>query len=156
MSLVLQNSCGSDSKRKGAGQKIFSFSFYGDTNSDLHNRRAYFKGIRENIDIIKLNFPDWNVRIYHDFSRNDPVYEQLCQIVCQEPILDLCHVHALPFFGNISEIFPMIWRFLPVLDQQGKHNFSVISSTIYTVENNDQSQPHFADLRICNSKILIL
>ena len=33
-------------------------------------------------------------------------------------MLDLCNVKKLPVMDDVREIFPMIWRFLPMLDLQ--------------------------------------
>ena len=33
-------------------------------------------------------------------------------------MLDLCNVKKLPVLDDVREIFPMIWRFLPMLDLQ--------------------------------------
>ena len=32
--------------------------------------------------------------------------------------LDLCDAERLPLLGNVSFVFPMVWRFMPGLDEQ--------------------------------------
>jgi len=32
--------------------------------------------------------------------------------------LELCNVNQNPMFGNASVLFPTLWRFLPILDDQ--------------------------------------
>ena len=32
--------------------------------------------------------------------------------------LELCNVNQNPMFGNASVLFPTLWRFLPVIDDQ--------------------------------------
>ena len=58
------------------------------------------------------------MRLYYDIKDNDKTMDDLCHLACSEPNLDLCNVRKLPILSDISEIFPMIWRFLPMLDLQ--------------------------------------
>ena len=37
-------SCGRDAYRRGKGQKVVAFAFYGDINSELEKKRGYFRG----------------------------------------------------------------------------------------------------------------
>ena len=32
--------------------------------------------------------------------------------------LDLCDAERLPLLGNVSFVFPMVWRFMPGVDEQ--------------------------------------
>ena len=58
------------------------------------------------------------MRLYYDIEDNDKTMDDLCHLACSEPNMDLCNVRRLPILSDISEIFPMIWRFLPMLDLQ--------------------------------------
>ena len=42
------------------GQKIVSFSYYGDSNSDLVNQRKYFEGIETNLKLMPKYYPGFN------------------------------------------------------------------------------------------------
>jgi hypothetical protein len=42
----------------------------------------------------------------------------LCELACSEPDLDLCDVEQIPRLGNASILYPILWRFLPVIDVQ--------------------------------------
>jgi len=33
-------------------------------------------------------------------------------------MIDLCYVKDIPAAGDVSKIFAMIWRFLPLIDEQ--------------------------------------
>ena len=39
-------------------------------------------------------------------------------------LLDLCHVKNIPVLGDVSKVFAMNWRFLPMLDPQVSHMVS--------------------------------
>ena len=41
---LISTTCGEDSFRRGANQKVVTFSFYGDTNSYNHKEKKYFQG----------------------------------------------------------------------------------------------------------------
>ena len=61
------------------------------------------------------------MRIYFDLDLGSPVLRDLCQLACQNPdTLDLCHVGDLPGtpHQDAREVFPMNWRFFPMLDLQ--------------------------------------
>jgi len=44
--------------------------------------------------------------------------KDLCKAACHDPNLDLCHDKKIPSLGDISKVFPMNWRFMPLLDPQ--------------------------------------
>ena len=50
--------CSVRSERRGRGQKVVSFSFWGSTHS------AYWKGIRDNLEAVGAHYPGWVVRLY--------------------------------------------------------------------------------------------
>ena len=60
--------------------------------------------------------PGWVMRLYHDFDKHEHVYQDLCNLACHESTIDLCYVKKLPILMDISEMFPMMWRFMPMLD----------------------------------------
>ena len=112
--------CGLDSYRRGSGQKVVAFSFYGDMSDSRAMRQGYFEGIKENVDLIYIFYPGWTMRLYYDLEYKDPMFGELCSLACSRPILDLCHVRHLPGSPSTdaSRIFPMLWRYFPTLDPQ--------------------------------------
>ena len=42
--------------------------------------------------------------------------QKLCDLTCTESNLDLCDANDNPRLGNATILYPLIWRFLPVLD----------------------------------------
>jgi hypothetical protein len=62
--------------------------------------------------------PSTDPRLYYDLADDHPLMKELCELACADPNLDLCHVRRIPTFGDISKVFPMNWRFVPLLDPQ--------------------------------------
>ena len=88
-------------------------------------KRTYADSIPALLEQMTIFYPDWVMRIYHDFderSRNYSMVARLCQLACNSEILDLCHVGELP--GNplkdARKSFPMNWRFFPSVDAQAR------------------------------------
>ena len=112
------STCSLTSYLRGAGQKVIGFSFYGNPNSSKGKQRKYFQGIEDNLSLVPLHYPNWTVRVYYDLETDDPVLDNLCQLTCSNPNIDICHVRNNPSSGDISKIFAMNWRFFPTLDPQ--------------------------------------
>ena len=118
--------CSRDAWARGKHQKVLGFSFYGTTNSTVHKAKQYFEGISENLALVgELYGGGWSMRLYHDLGPGDPLLQDLCSLACSSPGLDLCYVRDLPGgsasstnMTDTSTMFPMNWRFLPVLDPQ--------------------------------------
>lgn len=113
--------CGRDAWARGSHQKVLAYSFYGATNSSVHQKKQYFLGIQENLALVpSLYGPGWSMRLYHDLAPGLPEQQDLCGLACSSPHLDLCYVRELPGPANtnVSSMFPMNWRFLPTLDEQ--------------------------------------
>ena len=67
----------------------------------------------------KFYGPEWVMRLYFEVPPKSENMKKLCQISCQNShILDLCNIQNNPILGNMSQIYPLIWRFLPILDPQ--------------------------------------
>ena len=101
---------------------MFSFAFFGDPNSSIHQKRGYFEGIRKNLEAISTFYnSSWSVRLYHDIGPDDPLMVDLCKLACSNNRLDLCPVDQLAphhLLANAVNMFPMLWRFFPTLDSQ--------------------------------------
>ena len=52
-----ETTCGHDAYRRGAGQKIVGFSFYGDVNSTVSIEKGYFDGIVGNLKLMPKFYP---------------------------------------------------------------------------------------------------
>ena len=81
--------------------------------------RQYFTGIKENLELMRKFYPGWTMRLYYEVNEyQGEVMKQLCELACKEVDLDLCDANANPKLGNASLLYPLLWRFLPVLDRQ--------------------------------------
>ena len=58
------------------------------------------------------------MRMYYDLDDPDPLLKDLCDVACKDPNIDLCYVKDIPALGDVSKVFAMNWRFLPMLDPQ--------------------------------------
>ena len=64
-------------------------------------------------------YPGWTMRVYYQVNEYQVnVMKKLCYLACSEPELDICDVNANPKLRNVSMLYPLIWRFLPVIDRQ--------------------------------------
>ena len=76
-----QNLCSPASERRGAGQKVVSFSFYGPLLGG-----KYWDGIRVNLDLITDLYPGWVLRLYVSRDANSlATMEELCSLQCSSP-----------------------------------------------------------------------
>ena len=88
--------CSRDATRRGAGQKVISFSIFGKDST------RYMRGLLKNIKAIKKYYPhQYIIRIYFD-ERRIQNKNFLCDIFCVEPNLDLCNVNDI---GKLSTRF---------------------------------------------------
>ena len=107
-------------------RKVISFSYY-ETNVPDKIHRNYFNGIEKNLHAIKDHYGlEWSMRLYLQLSTMSSFKRQkLYQLACTYPEqFDLCDVDNIPRFGNLSNVFPMNWRFLTMLDPQVDISFS--------------------------------
>ena len=82
-------------------------------------KRDYFVGIERNLSLMKKFYgTNWIMRLYYHLSKNSTNWQRLCTLVCQDSNIDICDVENNPKFGNISNVFPLNWRFLPSIDDQ--------------------------------------
>ncbi|TRY79191.1 hypothetical protein TCAL_07377 [Tigriopus californicus] len=71
-----------------------------------------------NVRTIKKYYPGYRMRLYYRLTDNEMAMERLCQLACEEEILDLCDISRNPMVLNASSYYPLVWRFLPALDAQ--------------------------------------
>lgn len=100
---VLEESvCSSDATRRGGGQKVISFSIFGENNT------RYMRGLLKNVKAIKKYYPgQYIVRIYFDERRTNNK-EFLCDVFCTEPNVDLCNVNDIGKSLAKSTIYQII------------------------------------------------
>lgn len=115
-----QTTCGQDAFARGSGQKVISFSFYGDIKTEYSKKKGYFDGLEGNLKLMPKYYPGWIMRVYFDLDDADPVRAEMCNLACNSTILDLCHAGQLPGTPMVDarKVFPMNWRFFPTLDPQ--------------------------------------
>ena len=60
------------------------------------------------------------MRLYINLENSDPLLKSICELACNNTILDICDVANLPGtpMENASSIFAMNWRFFPTVDPQ--------------------------------------
>lgn len=97
---------------RGPKQKVIGYSLYG-------TDRFYYDSIRNISKLAKKYYPDWTLRIYHDFSINDTV---VCELEClKENNIDFCNVNSIPAGSNNDywsalHMHKMTWRWIPIGD----------------------------------------
>ena len=115
-----ETTCERDAFARGSRQKVVAFSFYGDVSTQLSIKKGYFEGIEGNLNIMPQYYPGHTMRVYYDLDDSDEILQELCQLACHNPILDICNVKELPGtpMQDASRVFAMNWRFFPTLDPQ--------------------------------------
>lgn len=118
------STCSLQSYYRGAKQKVVAFSFYGNPDSVQSKERKYFEGIKANLNQLPDLYPDWILRLYYDLPEDHYLMKDLCELACHNDKIDLCFIQEIPALGNVSKVFPMNWRFFPMLDPQVSHMVS--------------------------------
>ncbi|CAB4060741.1 unnamed protein product [Lepeophtheirus salmonis] len=115
---VNDTTCSFNAFKRGPDQKVIGFTFY-EPNPENTNKlnREYFEGISENLRLISKFYPGFVMRLYYQARESDTI-KKLCNISCSNSHLDLCDITEIPMLGNSSVLYPLLWRFLPVLDKQ--------------------------------------
>jgi len=112
--------CSKSAYYRGPNQKVIAFTIYGDARSSRHEEQQYYQGIEENLKLMARYYPGWSMRLYYDLDAQGKQMQNICQLACQNPELDLCNASALPGTPmlNAGRVFPLNWRFFPTLDPQ--------------------------------------
>ena len=117
-----------------------AFSFYGNPKSKLGKERKYFLGIKENLELLPKYYKDWNIRVYYDIPEKSSLLQDLCSLACNNPDIDLCYVRDIPSSGDVSKVFAMNWRFLPLIDPQVSNE--VTSDKKFDTKTASLKQPY--------------
>ena len=122
---VQTSSCRSAVKR-GPSQKVVSFSLFrekliqDEERKTVNNTRLlqFIQGVAENAALLPIFYPNWTMRVYHNFDRESVRANGFCDIRCRHNHIDFCDVTELSEedFGLPSTLDGEVWRFLPVLD----------------------------------------
>nr|XP_027223706.1 uncharacterized protein LOC113815889 [Penaeus vannamei] len=90
-----QSMCSDWSTSRGLGQKVVSYSLFGDLNKTvIYNK--YFSAFEDRLKEVEKYYKGWTVRLYHNLSRSDVASQKyLCRLYCQYHHLDLCQVDNL-------------------------------------------------------------
>jgi hypothetical protein len=117
-----KTTCSEDAVRRGPGQQVVAYSFYGSPTAARHKAKKYFAGIVKNLALLPRLYPGWVMRVYYDLEpEDDPVVAgELCELACSAAHLDLCYARRLPGtpMRDARRVFAMNWRFFPTLDPQ--------------------------------------
>lgn len=98
----------------GPHQKVIAFTYFKASQAEEQSRK-YLAGIEANVEAIGRFYPGWKMRLYHNLDDDG----WICNLACvNHDKLQICNVNENPMFGNASVLFPTIWRFLPLLDDQ--------------------------------------
>lgn len=73
------------------------------------------------------------LRLYYDLDDDHPLMKKLCELACGDSNIDLCYVRKIPATGDVSKVFAMNWRFLPILDPQVPRTKLLAGCTLRTV-----------------------
>ena len=64
--------CSWDAYHRGPNQKVASFSFYRNPNTEEHKSRKYLEGVKANLELLKQLYSDkWTMRLYFDLNSDD-------------------------------------------------------------------------------------
>ena len=102
-----QNLCRSDKKLPPL-QKVLSYTVFG-------TKKKYYEGIPLVLqEAVASNlYHDWRIRIYHDAMITPDTIAKYQMY----KNLDFCDVRKLPKYGDITNIFGSLWRFIPLGDE---------------------------------------
>ena len=100
-----QTTCSYDAFLRGPNQKIISFSFYVNVETDRTKNKGYFDGIIGNLALMPKLYPGWTMRLYYDLDKQDSILKDLCNLACQDNNIDICDIKSLPGTQFVSHIF---------------------------------------------------
>lgn len=119
--------CSPESKVRGPGQQVISYTLYGNTTDSAVFKR-YYTLIEKISQTAAQLYPGWIVRVYHDIDESEPVFQKmLCSSYCKHANLDLCNVPQLVKrirahpesaieSDQVGGLNPKMYRYLALLD----------------------------------------
>ena len=100
-----QTTCSYDAFLRGPNQKIISFSFYVNVETDRTKNKGYFDGIIGNLALMPKLYPGWTMRLYYDLDKQDSILKNLCDLACHDNNIDICDIKNLPGTPFVSHVF---------------------------------------------------
>ena len=98
---------------RGPNQKVVAFTYFEGKTFDK-SQRNYLDGIEVNLKaMLELLGSDWVMRLYYEVQESYSSLEQICQIACHNPNLDLCDVKRR--FKNIENVTGMFEELVKIL-----------------------------------------
>lgn len=112
------STCSLRSKVRGQGQKVISFSLFGEYFGKNGQPNWYAQGAWDNAKLIPEFYgPDWVMRLYHDqVGFDEKAMKYLCDLKCNHSHVDLCFIGSIPHYDDIEDHPGTLWRFLPMAD----------------------------------------
>lgn len=119
--------CSKESSMRGPHQKIVTYALFGNAHNASVFRR-YYSNLRNISLTVAKQYSGYIIRIYHNVidEPDSEGFQQLCNVYCQYPNVDLCDVPALADrIGNatipidpalIRGLNPRMFRYLVMLD----------------------------------------
>ncbi|XP_064099258.1 uncharacterized protein LOC135210304 [Macrobrachium nipponense] len=90
-----QSLCSDWSTSRGLGQKVVSYSLYGNRNNTQVNKK-YYMSVEDRLKEVDKFYKGFIVRLYHNLSSSDrESREFLCHMYCTYPFFDPCQVENL-------------------------------------------------------------
>ena len=104
----MPSSCSDFSTSRGSGQKVVSYSFFGDSKEETVNKR-FFSQIEARAREVRRLYPGWIMRLYFDLEEDDmDAVKAMCELWCSHDHIDFCDVTSLPKpFGNLKSWQPV-------------------------------------------------
>ena len=114
-----ETSCSLDAFARGLNQRVISLALFGKQTAKSDAEKAYFDGIKGNLDLLPDHYPGFTMRVYYDRISHDSE-KKLCELACNNNLIDLCNAKRIPGvpMKDATNLFPMLWRFFPTLDPQ--------------------------------------
>ncbi|KAK7078791.1 hypothetical protein SK128_005990 [Halocaridina rubra] len=114
--LVGDSFCSDYSTQRGGGQNVVSYTFYteGYVNTSSLHFKKYLLYLKDRAVDIPQKYPGWLMRVYHNTPEDDVEGIQfMCNMYCDFPQVDMCHIQRLPELGNLSQrgAVGRTWRF---------------------------------------------
>ena len=128
-----QSSCSKPALARGSHQKVIAFTFFvGPTFDKL--KRDYLAGIEKNfLNMQSMYGSEWVMRLYYNIQGNQELLDHICSLACFKSNIELCDLaeknenfdmsaisNATVHIDNIAKVYPLVWRFFPILDQGNK------------------------------------
>ncbi|XP_046632183.1 uncharacterized protein LOC124311857 [Daphnia pulicaria] len=114
--LKFKSTCSMAADHRGFHQNVIGYSIYGDF-SDSNFYGQYLSVFSETLRTIPIRYPGWVVRIYHNITmENVESWTILNNILDLGHHIDLCNATQIIKNRELSDIFAMTWRWLPLLD----------------------------------------